>query len=183
MQQLKNLTKKLKPLLKKYKLNDIVIFGSFVRGKFNPNDLDIALIVKNENKELIFNAENEIKSICEKSDIIILNFDEIYEPLFASIFKEGFSILKEEFFYNLHGVEPLKLYKYSIKFLNPVQKVQFERGLNKIIKSINGVKIVRSVVLVPLNLSEEFEEFLKTWKIHFETERYELIKERRKIKF
>ena len=38
--------KDLKELIINKNILDIIVFGSFVKGKLNPNDIDIALIVE-----------------------------------------------------------------------------------------------------------------------------------------
>ncbi len=174
---LEKLTPKLKKLLKNYKtLEDIIIFGSFAREKSNPRDIDIVLLVYQKDNEAE-KIKNEINKIIPdlNIDITVMDLKDIYNPLWFSIVKEGFSILKEEFFNDIYGIKASKLYKYSIKKLNPVQKVQFDRGLSIIIKKLGGIRLVRTVVSIPLQRSEQFEEFLRTWKLEFETQRYSLL--------
>ena len=66
------------------------------------------------------------------------------------------------------------LYKYSLKKLKPVQKVQFTRGIKSTLKDTKGKILSRAVVLVPLNKKIEFDEFLLTWNLFYETQSYEL---------
>ncbi len=181
---LKGLTQRLKLLLKKYKLvEDIIIFGSIVRAKSRPKDLDLALLVHQKEETILEKIEEEIQNELKefKVDITVLTIKEVYAPIWLSIMHEGWSVKKEEFLPVLHQVQPSKLYKYSIKFLTPVQKVQFDRGLKKMIEKLQGIRIARGVILIPLEQSEQFEEFLKTWKLEFETKRYSLLPEFKKI--
>ena len=180
---LKSLTESLKPFLQKYKvIEDIVIFGSLAKKKSLPKDVDIALFVREKKEAAIEKIEEEIRTILPKLKIDFLSIDisDIFSPIFLSVTKEGFSVSKEEFISVLQGIKPVKLYKYAMLMLNPVQKVQFDRGLRKIVQEVDGIRVARSVVLIPLQNSELFEEFLKTWKIVFETKRYELIPEYKK---
>ena len=180
---LKSLTRILKPLLQKYKiLEDIIIFGSLVREKPNPKDIDIAVFIHEKNEAIIEKIEKDIKDALTEFeiDITILTVEDIYSPLWLSITYEGWSINKEEFFSVLYNIMPSKLYKYSIRMLTPVQKVQFDRGLKAILNDLGGIRMTRTVVLIPLQKSEMFEEFLKTWRIEFETRRYSLLPEYQK---
>ena len=61
-----------------------------------------------------------------------------------------------------------------IKKLNPVQKVQFTRGIKVILKDTKAKILSRSVILVPLNKKAEFDEFLSTWNLTYETQSFEL---------
>jgi len=48
---LKTLVKKLNPLLKKYEnLKDLIVFGSFVKSKIKPKDIDVAVLLNNKIK-------------------------------------------------------------------------------------------------------------------------------------
>jgi len=182
---LKSLTLKLKPLLQKYNaLRDIIIFGSLVREKSHPKDIDIAVLVCEKDEAMLEKIENEIKdSFVElEIDITVLAIKDIYSPVWLSIISEGWSVAREEFLPALYNISPSKLYKYSIRMLTPVQKVQFDRGLKAMIDDLGGVRMTRTVVLIPLQKSEPFEEFLRTWKIDFETRRYNLLPEYQKPK-
>ena len=66
------------------------------------------------------------------------------------------------------------LYKYSLQKLSPVQKVQFERGLKKMLQSAGEI-LTRSVILVPISMKNKMGDFFKTWNIYYETKEYELL--------
>ncbi len=180
---LKNLTQSLKPLLHKYKLlEDIIIFGSLVREKAHPKDIDLALLAHTKDEPQLEKIEEEIRNLFPdfKIDITIITLKELYAHVWLFIMQEGWSIAQEAFLSALYGIQPTVLYKYSLKMLTPVQKVQFDRGMTKMLQDLKGIRLTRTVVLVPLQKSEQFEEFLKTWKIEFETQRYTLMPEYRK---
>lgn len=180
---LKSLTQSLKPLLKKYELiEDIIVFGSFVREKAHPKDIDIALLVHEKDELKLEKIEEEIRKLFPefKLDLVLLTIKEIYSPLWLSILCEGWSVAQEDFLPVLCGIQPTVLYKYSLKTLTPVQKVQFDRGMKLLLDNLKGTRLTRTVVLIPLQASEQFEEFLKTWKLKFETQRYTLLQEHRK---
>ena len=115
-----------------------------------------------------------------KIDITIITIKDVYSPAFISILKEGWSIRNAAFISEILGIQPTILYKYSIKMLNPIQKVQFDRGLKKQLELAEGTRLTRTVVLIPMHHTEQFEAFLKTWKIEFETKRYTLLPEHQK---
>jgi len=161
-------------------IHDIIVFGSFVKGGF-ANDVDIAVLVNEKND---FGAiKKKIKeSISEETDLQIIDIDSIYSPLWLTLIKEGFSIKKNMFLYELYKIKPMVLYKYSLKKLTNVQKVQFERGLKKTVGK-QGVVLTRSVILVPLFLKNEMKSFFERWDIYYETQEYELVPLLRKESF
>jgi len=170
---------KLKKLLNK-NLIDIILFGSFVKSGF-AKDIDIALVVKE--KIDANEVKKKIKGILKKeADIQTVDINSIYSSLWLTLIKEGFSIKKRRFLSDIYKIKPKVLYKYSLKKLNNVQKVQFERGIKKTLGK-EGVFLTRSVVLVPLNMKNEIMDFLKTWNIYYESQEYELLPVLRKEEF
>lgn len=164
--------KELKKLLNK-DIVDIILFGSFVKGGF-AEDIDIAIIVRKH--EDYQDLKKEVNSIIKNKivDIQIIDIESIYQPIWITLIKEGFSVQKNKFFSEIYKIKPVVLYKYSLGKLNNVQKVQFERGLKRILEGIGQV-LTRSVILVPVNKKNEIIDFLKTWNIYYESQEYELL--------
>lgn len=177
------MTKKLRKLLKKYEIQDIIIFGSAVKGKTKPRDIDIALLVKEKDEDLIEKIENDIrKNIDYNVDFTVMSIEDVYSSVWLSLIKEGFSISKGKYLHEIYNIEPCILFKYNLKSLDRVKKVQFDRGLNEILKATKGTRLLRTIVVIPLEESFQFEEFLKTWKLEYEARRFELLPETRKQK-
>ena len=169
--KLQNYLPKLRELLSKYKtIDDIIIFGSIVKGSSEPRDLDVALLLKNESD--IKQIKEHIRLISKDVDIEII--DSIHNSLWIVLIREGFSVRKNKFLFEIYKIEPVVLYKYSLVKLTPVQKVQFTRGLKEVLKGTKAKILSRSIVLVPLNKRVEFDEFLSTWNLSYETQNYEL---------
>lgn len=169
---MKNLTKKLKTLLNE-DIIDIFIFGSKIKGKTNYSDIDLAVLLKKEDKDI----KEKIKRLVPNSDVQILYIEDIYEKIFLTIIKEGYSIKNNDYMHNLYGLKPVKIYKYSLNQLTPSKKVMFERGIKTI---PNITKLSNSVIMVEIKNTGEFEEFLKLWDMDIDTKDYELIPMMRK---
>ncbi|MBT4805359.1 hypothetical protein HON71_04255 [Candidatus Woesearchaeota archaeon] len=177
--EIKNYQKKLKKLLDK-DLNDIILFGSFVKDG-TAHDIDLALVVK-EKKDFL-ETKKEIKKIIKKeTDFQIVDLESIYSPIWLTLIKEGFSVKKNKFLSEIYNIKPAVLYKYSLKKLTNVQKVQFDRGMKNLL-SKEGTVLTRSVILIPLQMKNRVQEFLKSWNIYYESQEYELLPLLRKDTF
>lgn len=173
MPELKAYQKKLEKLLDE-NLVDLIIFGSLVKNG-SPQDIDIALLVREKEKIDTIELQKKMKEIIPKSiDLQILDIASIHSPLWLTLIKEGFSVRKNNFISALYKIKPVVLYKYSLQKLTNVQKVQFERGIKNVLGK-EGEVLTRSVVLVPLQLKNRMMEFLKTWDIYYESQEYELL--------
>ena len=151
---------------------DFIIFGSFVKGG-QANDIDIAILVK-DSKEIL-EVKEKIRAISKKKvDIQIVDIETVHSPLWLTLIKEGYSIKREKFLSEIYRIKPIALYRYSLKKLNNVQKVQFSRGMKKVLGK-EGVVLTRSVILVPLNLKNKVKELLETWDIYYDSRDFELL--------
>ncbi len=164
---MKQLVKKLKKFLKNENIVDILIFGSSVKGKIKTKDLDLAILIKSE-----ININEEIRNIFDKVDINYFKISNYDNPLWITLIKEGYSVKHNAYLHEVYRIKPSKLFKYSLKELTNSKKVMFERAIKKF-KFIN--KLSNRVVLVPINHSGEFEDFLKLWGLDIETEEYALL--------
>jgi predicted nucleotidyltransferase len=165
---MKKLIKRLKGLLKNKDILDIIVFGSKSKNKISPNDIDIAIL----SKEKDFNLLSSIKKDFPEADVQLITLADIGSDIMITLIKEGYSIKKENYLHNSYNLKPVKLYKYNLKTLTPSKKVMFERGIKKI-KNIE--KLSNSVVLVPIEISGEFEDFLRNWNLDIDAKEYELV--------
>ena len=169
---MKQTVKKLKQYLQKNKeIIDIILFGSFVKGKGNVSDLDIAVLSSaNLNRNMI---KKEFETfLSHKIDLQIVTLLDYDKPFWLTLIREGFSVKHDCFLHQLYKIEPLVLYKYSLKQLSVSKKVMFERAL----KNFTGIqRLSNRVILVPIPKAEEFNDLLKTWDLDFDAQEYGLL--------
>ena len=84
------LISKSKVFVKKHIIFDIVLFGSSVKGKIEPEDIDIALIFNNESLEKRMQLSHEFKSIfksrIKKIHIESINISDLFSiPYFCGL--------------------------------------------------------------------------------------------------
>jgi len=168
--------KELKRLLNN-ELHDIIVFGSTVKGGI-ANDFDLVLIIKSGNA---LDYKKKIRSIVKNADLEVFNYKVLYTPFILTLIKEGFSIRENKYLSDIYKIKPSVLFKFSLKKLTNVQKVQFDRGLKNVLSE--GVVLTRSVILVPMKIKSEIMDFLKNWNIYYESQEYELLPLMRKEVF
>ena len=167
---MKQLAKRLKKVLDD-EIIDIIIFGSYTKGSIHPNDLDIAIIAKHKIDRNKISAALE-KSIDKKIHLHIVTIEDYDKFLFISLIREGYSVKHRKYLYEVYRIKPAVLFHYSLKSLTASQKVMFTRGLH----NFKGIeKIANRVVLVPIDQSDEFLQFLKQWNIDIESRQYGLL--------
>lgn len=179
---MKNLAKKLKILLKKNEnIVDIIIFGSLTKGKINVNDIDVALLCKSKDGIDRINIKNKIAGIVKnKVDIQIIGIEDYSHFIWVTLIREGFSVKYNAFLHEIYRIKSVVLYKYSLKEITLSKKVMFERAL----KNFNGIeRLSNRVVLVPIEISESFNEFLRGWGIDLSSQEYGLLPLVRKEEF
>ncbi len=169
---MKQLAKKLKKLLPQKNIEDIIIFGSSVKGNRKVHDLDIALIAKQQGVEKT-PFRKEIEEISRMKvhlqEVSIKDYDSF---ILITLLREGFSVKHEKYLHEVLRIKPVVLYTYELKPLNPSKKVMFERAL----KMVQGItRLSNRVVLVPIEHSGAFSDLLKYWNIDFESREYGLL--------
>lgn len=168
---MKQLAKKLKSLLKNKKIIDLVIFGSVAKNKIRANDVDIAAILKESIDKNIL-KEKIGQLINKEIHLQLININDYDKFLWITLIKEGYSIKHNKYLFEVYKIKPVVLFKYSLKQLPVSKKVMFERAI-KNFKNIE--KLSNRVVLVPINLSGEFSDFLRNWNIDIDAQEYELL--------
>lgn len=170
---MKKLKKNLKKFLKRYKdIEDIIIFGSFIKDKFQPKDIDIAIITPKRNLSLIGEISSQLP---EEIDIENLLSNQIYKTKVGmSIISEGFSIKENKFLRDIMGIVPKKIYTYEIKKLGASQKRSFNRALKDQLNKTKGKRLGAGCVMIPIEKTGGFEEFLEHWDLKLEVNKYNL---------
>lgn len=167
----------LNKIVQKYpELLDILVFGSLVRGKQHPSDIDILLLFKekvDKNIEYLVRKtlEKHAKNISFISKTEQTVFDSAFDARESMLF-EAKSLLTGENIAKQYGFSSFGMFKYQFKQWSKLQKTKFYyalngRGKTGIADQYKSIKLSDSVILVPLEHIEEFRSFLETWKIDY----------------
>ncbi len=144
---------------------DIIVFGSAVKGKALPQDIDIALIYKNKiNKNKIPREKN--------LHISFISVEEFFRglPLTNILLREGISLKYKKPLAEIFRFKNMVLFAYSLEGLRSSKKVKIVNWLkNKKtgITKYGGVWVRRSVFFVPCVYEKIFADFFIKNKVKF----------------
>jgi len=160
----------------KEKILDIVLFGSSVKGKEKPNDIDILIIYKEKKDiDLSYELKKSLKEYnAEITDKTYLDlFDESFNAR-ESILSEGYSLVNDNFLSQGIGYLNMFLFKYELKGFNKSERMRFYYSLygrtkeqKGVLKELDSVKFSETIILCPISNSEKMKEYLENWNVKF----------------
>ncbi|ADT85193.1 hypothetical protein TERMP_02220 (plasmid) [Thermococcus barophilus MP] len=178
MKAAKNFKKKHK------KVFDVILYGSTTLGKELPNDFDFMVITKKANEEERFDLAFEFREILldlgfshEKLDVKAINLESLWDPNYLAtpgIIISGFSLTKGKPIHELMNGESYSLFSINVQRLDRSQRKKFNYALKGrdgsggILKDLNGVFLAPWVVLIPIENTYKFKEFLDYWIVEYE---------------
>lgn len=170
--QIKN---KLNFLMKEKDVIDIILFGSAIKGKLNPGDIDIAII-----------TEKQFLSLSEKlkdfhvSNIQLKEFFVNPPTIINTLLREGYSLKHNKYLAESFNFLNRVLFNYSLTSLTPSKKVNLvnllrgSKGEKGLVEKNGGEWLANQVFIVPVDISSLFEEIFNNFNINFKR-RYVLL--------
>jgi hypothetical protein len=156
---------KLKKYLKNKDILDIIVFGSAIKGKAMPDDMDIAVI-----------SDKKIRMEIEGFHISFLNpkdFCSNPPSIVHTLFREGYSLKAGKPFSEIFKFLNKVLFKYELSNLNSSMKVKIVnilRGKSSakgMVEENNGEWLANQVFFVPVENENLFEKFFLNFQIKF----------------
>lgn len=163
-------------------LFDITLFGSSVKGKQKPRDIDIAAVYTKgslrERLDKLRGMKKKIRALFPNIEIdaFTILLEELFQPGFfarSGVFLEGISLLDGKPLAEKMGFKAYSLFTYTLEKLPHTKKVTFNyllagRGtLKGMIAHCHGERLVSGAVKIPIEKSIEFEDVLKMHKINY----------------
>jgi len=174
---MENYLKSSKKLYQNYKdkIIDIIIFGSSVKRKYSPIDIDIAIILKNvKESEFIYLIEKFNAYFDKKVHLNLLAVETLLQNLlFKTLLEEGISLIDQKPLHIKLGYESGYIFSLNLTKLNKSRKVLFSYALHGkkkqegILSNTKGKEIGRAVFFIPIEYTEKFKEFLEFWNVNF----------------
>ena len=155
---------------------DIVMFGSSVKGKEKPKDVDLLVIYKTKiNQELSYKIKKEIEDLGFEIDLVSKTYKDLFDSAFIareSYISEGYSLIQKKFVANGLGYRPMVLFRYNIGNFNKSQRMRFYyslygRNSEGMLKKLKLYKFSERIILSPVEESEKVKDYLNSWKMDY----------------
>jgi len=158
------LKNKLKKYLEDKEVIDILLFGSFVKGKQSPGDIDVAII-----------TEKDVPIVIPGFHVSILKPEDFFKSLslINTLLREGYSLKNNKPFSELYSFLSRVLFVYELSNLKPSKKVMivnFLHGKNNnlgMVEENSGKWLANQVFIVPINKNYIFEKFFLNMGVKF----------------
>jgi predicted nucleotidyltransferase len=171
-----SLRQKIKPWINHHKVNDVILFGSFVRGKLHPNDIDLCLVLENQQEkealELVNSLAKELREFKVQVNHITTNdFLSGKNTLVKAFLIEGISIKEGREVARRYGLEAKTLFFYKFKNPTSSEKVRFHYllqgryGREGLLSQLGGKLLSEGVIEIPLYNEELLKDALKQWPV------------------
>lgn len=155
---------------------DIVLFGSSIRGKEKPRDIDLLVIYKTKiNSELSYKIKKEFEVLNVEVDLVSKSYSDLFKSTFVareSFLSEGFSLIQTKFIADGFGYKPMVLFRYDLKSFNKSQRMRFYyslygRNSEGMLKQLKSYKFSERIIIAPVEESERVKEYLNSWNIKY----------------
>lgn len=178
-----SLKKKIKEWIKKEKVIDVVVFGSLMRGKTNPNDIDLCIVLKDEQEKDALDMINSLAKVVDnpslKPQINVLTENAFHgnNSLSKTLLFEGVSIKHNKAVAELHGFKPKVLFFYDIKHFKPSDRVRFHYllrgryGKKGVLFETNAELVKDGLIEAPITSEDILKEIFSQWSLQFNTKR------------
>ncbi len=165
LKELPRIKSKLKEFLEDKEVIDVIIFGSFVKGKAEPADIDVLII-----------TEKYFKKEIGKFHLNFMNLRELFLkfPLMMNtLLREGYSLKHNKNLSEYFRFQNKIIFSYSLKNLNASKKVKVVnilRGIGKrkgLVEESRGEWLANQVFIINPEHNNIFEKLLLNFKVKF----------------
>ncbi|MDP2749350.1 MAG: hypothetical protein Q8O89_00785, partial [Nanoarchaeota archaeon] len=146
-----------------------------VKGKPEPNDIDILIIYKEkENLDLNYAFKKQMQKMGLEVAVTSKSYKNIFSPSFTireSILAEGFSLINNMFYSKGLGYTNFVLFKYDLKQKTKSERMMFYyslHGRNKsrgMLNELKAIKFSDAVLFCPIESVEEMRSYFNEWNI------------------
>lgn len=156
---------RLEKYLKEKDILDIIVFGSSVKGKASPEDIDIAVI---SDKEISLSIQDFHVSILKPRDFFVNP-----PAIINTLLREGYSLKNNKPFSEIYKFSSKCLFSYSLSGANPSLKVKIvnilrgKNGSSGLVNENGGEWLANQVFLVQVGKENIFEKIFLNFKIKF----------------
>lgn len=167
-------------------LVDIFIFGSAVKNKKEPSDIDIVSLFRQRDYKIIEDINYQIKKEGDRQNLAVhiepLIVDDILQSeAYRNIIHEGFSINHMKSVQSLLHFDSFLLLRYNLKNKTPSEKVMFSYALfgrekgKGVLGELKGMELGKGSIAVPVKKEVDILSFFKQWNVDIRKQRILLL--------
>lgn len=174
---------KIKDWINKNKVLDVMIFGSFVRGKTKPGDVDVCILIKDEDEKKSLDLVSSLGEITDKLElkfhinILTTSAFATGDTLAKTLLAEGYSIKSNKSFASVFSLTNKSLFVYTLKHFTNSQRVKFHYllkgryGAKGILKETEGSFLGTGTIMVPVEKEDLLKEIFDQWQVKYTIQR------------
>lgn len=162
----------------KAKVVDILLFGSAVKGKSNPSDIDLCIVFRDKvDLSIVKEAESILEDKFHVSSLVVDNFFTNIHSLAKTVLFEGKSILTNKTLTESLGFDSSLFFSYNLSKEDNSKKVRFVyllRGRGNdigLVKRWGGEFVSNNAFILPVDRDNEAQEVFDSWKVNFKRKR------------
>lgn len=169
--------------IKKNRVWDIVIYGSYIRGNSKAKDIDLGVILSEETslkKKWLISQElrNKLAVEGKRFDVKTVDFNDLLDPGFLgreAILAEGYSLITKDYLAKKFGFDAFTLIEYSLGNLTSSKKKLLYyalRGRKKgegLLPKLQGRIISKGTLEVPTKNYEEIKSLLDNYALNYKS--------------
>ncbi|MBI2668213.1 nucleotidyltransferase domain-containing protein [Candidatus Woesearchaeota archaeon] len=175
--------KKIKVWIRKMNVVDVLLFGSVVRGKSKPQDIDLCIILTDEQESKALDLIDSLSKIPPKGLKVQINhlteraFILGEDSLVTTLLFEGKSIRKGKKLAVRYGLKPTSFFQYSLAGFSNSERVRLHyalrgrAGSEGILAKFGGELVNDGLVSISVEQEDAFAEFLRSWNVEFKIRR------------
>ena len=169
------------------KVLDVILFGSSIREKSKPKDIDLCILISDIDEEksmdLVDSLGKSLGNLNLSFHINILTSSSFVkgDTLVNTLLSEGYSIKKGEMFSSVFGYTNKSLFIYSLKKFTPSKRVKVHYmlrgryGSKGILAEVNGNFLGTGSIIVPTEKEDLLKEIFDKWDVEYKIERILLV--------
>ena len=159
----KDLKTQLLALCEGFDVEDLILFGSKVKGKPFPRDVDVLVVVNEGDVRKKAGLETSLRQA--GFDAVVVSPRQLFSErlLLASVLHEGQSLI--------HNSKPLVkawvFFLFRLPKLTKSQRNSFNYALKTHLRESEGFHLAPGVIAVPVGMSELLKALMEHWKADF----------------
>jgi predicted nucleotidyltransferase len=167
------LNKELKNFISLNEIDDIILFGSYLKGKEKPKDIDLLIIFKEKiNKKIEFEIKTKLNKKFEINSIIKKELNEDNFIAKEGLYLEGYSFKNKKMLNEILGFNSFAFVKYDLKNIKGSKRIRFYYALmgrnnNGFITTIKAKRFSDNVIICNYSDIFKLEEFFINWNINY----------------